>query len=90
MPISKAGKKIKRNLEEQYGKKKGEEVFYAMENKGKIPGMAKGGDLKPVPAANKGLNKLPTQVRNKMGYMNKGGMVKSTGKLNTGIRKCGE
>ena len=28
---------------------------------------------------NKGLKKLPTQVRNKMGYMNKGGMPKKKG-----------
>lgn len=102
MPMSKAGSKIKKSLKEQYGKKKGEQVFYAMENKGKIPGMNKGGDMmKKVPEGNKGLAKLPKDVRNKMGYMNKGGMakkkmyaeggmVKSTGKLNTGIRKCGE
>ena len=32
--------------------------------------------LKPVPAKNKGLKKLPTKVRNKMGYMKKGGRVK--------------
>tara|TARA_X000001382_G_scaffold40660_1_gene27234 strand:- start:16 stop:624 length:609 start_codon:yes stop_codon:yes gene_type:complete len=31
--------------------------------------------LKPVPKDNKGLGKLPTQVRNKMGYMAKGGRV---------------
>ena len=31
--------------------------------------------LKAVPADNKGLKKLPTQVRNKMGYMKKGGHV---------------
>jgi hypothetical protein len=35
-----------------------------------------GGSLKAVPAENKGLKKLPTEVRNKMGYMNKGGKVK--------------
>lgn len=29
--------------------------------------------LKPVPQDNKGLGKLPKQVRNKMGYMRKGG-----------------
>lgn len=46
MPMSKAGRKIKKNLKEQYGKKKGEQVFYAMENKGKIPGMAKGGSVR--------------------------------------------
>ena len=36
---------------------------------------AMGGSLKAVPADNKGLKKLPTQVRNKMGYMKKGGKV---------------
>jgi len=36
-------------------------------------------NLKPVPAANKGLSKLPKEVRNKMGYMKKGGMVKKNG-----------
>ena len=41
MPLSKAGKKIKARLEKQYGEKKGEGIFYAMENKGEIPGMKK-------------------------------------------------
>ena len=41
--------------------------------------MAKGGKvLKPVnKSKNPGLAKLPTQVRNKMGYMKKGGRVMS-------------
>ena len=34
-----------------------------------------GGSLKAVPAGNKGLKKLPTKVRNKMGFMEKGGRV---------------
>ena len=35
-----------------------------------------GGALKPVdPKTQKGLSKLPTEVRNKMGYMKKGGKV---------------
>ena len=35
-----------------------------------------GGSLKPVnPQTQKGLSKLPTEVRNKMGYMKKGGKV---------------
>ena len=39
--------------------------------------MKKGGKvLKPVPAGKKGLSKLPTQVRNKMGFMKDGGKVK--------------
>ena len=33
-------------------------------------------DKKPVPKDNPGLKKLPTEVRNKMGYMKKGGKVK--------------
>lgn len=33
-------------------------------------------NLKPVPSKSKGLKKLPTNVRNKMGYMKKGGKVK--------------
>ena len=31
--------------------------------------------LKPVPKGNKGLGKLPKPVRNKMGFMKKGGKV---------------
>ena len=40
---------------------------------------AEGGDasknLKPIPAENKGLPKLPKKVRNKMGFMRNGGSV---------------
>ena len=35
-----------------------------------------GGSLKPVPAGKKGLAKLPTKDRNKMGFMKKGGRAK--------------
>lgn len=35
----------------------------------------KGGALKPVPSEKKGLSKLPTEVRNKMGYMMGGGKM---------------
>ena len=39
-------------------------------------GYKMGGPLKPVnPKTQKGLSKLPTKVRNKMGYMKKGGRV---------------
>ena len=39
--------------------------------------MAKGGMMKEVPAEKKdSLGKLPEDVRNKMGYMKKGGKVK--------------
>lgn len=45
---------------------------------GKMVKRAAGG-LKPVPEGNKGLGKLPQPVRNKMGYMRKGGVVKMRG-----------
>jgi hypothetical protein len=38
-----------------------------------------GGALKSVPAGSKGLSKLPTKVRNNMGYMKSGGEVKKMG-----------
>ena len=41
----------------------------------KRPMMEKGGSLKAVKPNQKGLKKLPTEVRNKMGYMKKGGKV---------------
>jgi|TARA_S200002703_G_scaffold159535_1_gene173355 hypothetical protein len=41
---------------------------------------AGGGKLKSVPEGNKGLSKLPTPVRNKMGFMKKGGMLNKKGK----------
>ena len=40
------------------------------------PTMKKGGTLKPVPSDKVGLAKLPTAVRNKMGYQRKGGSVR--------------
>ncbi len=39
MPLSKKGKKIMRAMKEDYGAKKGEEVFYASKNKGTIKGV---------------------------------------------------
>lgn len=41
MPLTKKGKKIKKEMTESYGKKRGESVFYAMENSGKLKGVAK-------------------------------------------------
>ena len=36
MPLTKKGKKIMSSMKKQYGKKKGEQVFYASKNKGTI------------------------------------------------------
>ena len=41
MPLTKKGKKIMRSMKKQYGKKSGEQVFYATKNKGKIKGVKK-------------------------------------------------
>ena len=41
MPLTKKGRKIKAAMIKQYGAKKGEDVFYASENKGTIKGVAK-------------------------------------------------
>ena len=41
MPLTAKGKKIKAEMAKQYGKEKGERVFYAAENKGTIKGVAK-------------------------------------------------
>ena len=36
MPLNKKGKKIMKAMKKEYGTKKGEQVFYASKNKGKI------------------------------------------------------
>ena len=36
MPLNQKGKKIKTSMTKRYGKKKGEAIFYAMENSGKL------------------------------------------------------
>ena len=53
MPLNKKGKKIKKAMVKQYGKKKGESVFYAMENSGKLRKVikARGGDAARSDAA---------------------------------------
>lgn len=47
-----------------------------MKKGGKVKKAAMGASLKPVPAGKKGLAKLPTPVRNKMGFQKNGGKVK--------------
>ena len=43
MPLNAKGKKIKAAMEKEYGKKKGDTIFYASENKGTIKGVKKKG-----------------------------------------------
>ena len=42
MPLNKKGKKIMKSMKKQYGKKKGEKIFYASKHKGVIKGVKKG------------------------------------------------
>ena len=39
MPLTKKGKKIMKSMKKSYGKKRGEQIFYASKNKGKIKGV---------------------------------------------------
>lgn len=41
MPLTAKGKKTKAAMQKQYGKERGERVFYAAENKGSIKGVTK-------------------------------------------------
>ena len=41
MPLTEKGKKIMKSMKKQYGKKRGETVFYAAKNKGTIKGVEK-------------------------------------------------
>ena len=42
MPLTKKGSTIKAAMTKEYGEKKGENVFYASKNAGKIRGVEKG------------------------------------------------
>ena len=48
----------------------------ALQRKKPVSMLKGGGSMKPVPKGNKGLAKLPTEVRNKMGYAKGGGKLK--------------
>ena len=41
MPLNEKGRKIMKSMKDQYGKKRGEQVFYASKNKGVIKGVEK-------------------------------------------------
>lgn len=43
MPLTTKGEKIMRAMKREYGDKRGESVFYASRNKGRISGVDKGG-----------------------------------------------
>ena len=41
MPLNEKGRKIMKSMKKQYGKKRGETIFYASKNKGVIKGVEK-------------------------------------------------
>ncbi len=43
MPLTRKGRRIKKAMEEKYGKEKGEQVFYASERSGEITGVTEHG-----------------------------------------------
>jgi hypothetical protein len=59
--------------------KRGGSVKKRMKKKKKRVKKNEGGTLKPVPAGNKGLPKLSKDVRNKMGFLKRGGKVMKRG-----------
>ena len=61
-----------------------------MNKKGKKRFSDGGSALKEVPTRNKGLKKLPTEVRNKMGFMKKGGVVSDTKKKQFKANQAGQ
>ena len=77
-----AGADIKRKAAEV--RKKKDPKNQSLRPKARPKKKAAGGSLKPVPEGNKGLKKLPTAVRNKMGYMKKGGSCRGMGKATRG------
>jgi hypothetical protein len=51
MPLTDKGAEIKSNMQDQYGKEKGESVFYASKNKGTIAGVD---SIRPLYGAKRG------------------------------------
>ena len=58
MPLTSKGKKIMASMKKRYGKKKGEEVFYASKNKGTIKGVEETKENKPMNHLEKFINQI--------------------------------
>jgi hypothetical protein len=86
MPLNKKGKKIKKALTKQYGKEKGEKVFYAMENSGKVKkvkklrggGMDAGNKSNQAKSAAMGKAGVDNQVASATNYSGLGNRSNST------------
>jgi hypothetical protein len=60
MPLTKKGKKIMAAMKSEYGPEKGERVFYASKNKGRIRGVEKhmpGMSVHPIVNCNEAMRK---------------------------------
>ena len=71
MPLNKKGKEIMSSMKETYGAKKGEQVFYATANKGKIKGVeekAKGGKVRKASKSSKPKTKSKSRVNEAGNY----------------------
>ena len=78
MPLNKKGKEIMSSMKKTYGANKGEQVFYATANKGKIKGVeekAKGGKVRKASKSSKPKTKSKSRV-NEAGNYTKPGMRK--------------
>ena len=65
MPLTTKGSKIKKAMVSQYGKEKGEDVFYAAANKGTISGVEKKQELKKGGAVRKTSKPKVTKTKSK-------------------------
>jgi hypothetical protein len=78
MPLTKKGKDIMKSMQRTYGGKKGEQVFYASRNAGKITGVekkAQGGSVRKTGYATGGKTEGESRV-NEAGNYTKPGMRK--------------
>jgi hypothetical protein len=74
-PIQPMYNSTQADQERQRGMMMGQQQQRKPKDKPMTMGMSKGGKLKDVPTENTGLSKLPTGVRNKMGFKNRGGII---------------
>jgi hypothetical protein len=77
MPLTKSKSKaaFSKNVEAEMRAGKPQKQAVAIAYSVKRSAKKDGGSLKQVPSDSKGLSKLPTEVRNKMGYMKAGGKI---------------
>lgn len=86
MPMTKKGQKIMRSMKEQYGPKKGEQVFYASRNKGSISGVERarsGGFVSTgTDAGDLAVLRSAKNIDDGPSGMKKGGAVKKESRVN--------